>query len=251
MSIADMARATRSDAMFYVMDTDRAYEAMIEGYPKLAEWPNIIVEEPFLYTEMMEVAEEFQGKAKRGDWIVCDMVSAEWEAVQTHYSREVFGVTKAEYFLQRRQEMEDINREIRERRKAGKKADKEKKVLQPFEGYTDWNVIKPMHAEFVNTVILNNRAHVFVTAGSKALSRSGDTKRIVEQFEHVGARPEGEKRMAHLLHTCMLLKRADEDEWEMSTGKDREREQLWRAPLDSSHQFVKEYLMKVAGWKLN
>jgi hypothetical protein len=57
--------------------------------------------------------------------------------------------------------------------------------------------------------------------------------------------------MAHLLHTCMLLKRADEDEWEMSTGKDREREQLWRVALDSSHQFVKEYLMKVAGWKLN
>lgn len=236
MSIAEMARITKSDTKFYVMDTDLSAEAMLEGYPKLAEWDNLIIEEPFEYAEMMEAATTFRRKAKRGDWIICDMISTEWEAVQAHYSNEVYGTAKADYFLQKRREMEEA---------------KKSKNFQPFEGWTDWPVIKSLHNEFINTVVLNNKAHVFATAKSKPLSRSGDATSVVEQFEHLGARPEGEKRMAHLFHTALLLKRKDEETWEVSTGKDREREQLWREPLNQGRQFVKAYLMDVAGWKLN
>lgn len=243
-SIAELARKTGSDATFFVIDTDLAVEAMLDGFPKLAEWDGLVVREALEWEEMMDAAKEFKKRAERGDWIVCDMISAEWEAVQAYYSNEVYGASKAEYFLQRRIEMEQIARD----------AKKKEKNFQPFDGWTDWNVIKPLHVEFVNTVVLNNRAHVFATAGAKALHRSskgGDAKSVIEQFEHIGVRPEGEKRMSHLFHTVHLLKRQDEETWLITAGKERERKELWRKKLGPDHsQWVNRYLLKIAGWKL-
>lgn len=249
LSIAELARKTKSDATFYVIDTDLALEAMLDGFPRLAESDTLVVREAMEYNEMLEAALEFKKRAKRGDWIICDMISAEWDAVQAEYVARVFGGTKSDYFLTRRIELEEQNVAARET-----KGKREKKTFQPFEGYIDWPVVKAMHVDFMNAVVLNNRAHVFATAEAKALNRGskgGDEKGVIDQFAHLGARPAGEKRMSHLFHTVHLLKRSDDETWQMTAGKDRERKEAHRVDLGPDHgQFVKRYLMDIAGWKL-
>jgi hypothetical protein len=80
---------------------------------------------------------------------------------------------------------------------------------------------------------------------------AGDPKDIVETFAHIGARPEGEKRMSHSLHTVLFMQQVSNNTWRMRTGKDREREYVNGVLMGPTEgQFVKKYLMDVAGWSL-
>lgn len=232
LQIADMARKTKSDSHFYVIDIDYAVDRMLMGYPKLREWPNFHFEEAMSYDEIKAVAKKYRAKVKKGDWLITDLASKFWEITQDEYTFRVYGEDKADYFLAKRAEIE--------------KAAKKPKNDNAFEGWTDWPVIKEMYYNVMNDLTFT-RGHSLFTAGPKPVNRATDDKGIVADFGHIGFRPEGEKRFAHNVHTVVMLEQKKTDVYLMSTGKDREREQMTKEPIKN---FAMDYLVKRAGWSL-
>jgi len=243
LSIAEMARKTRSDARFYVVDTDEAAHTMMwRGFPKLFEAGTVEVEVATDYREVYAALEKFLKVVKPGDWLIVDLMSKLWEMAQDFYVEEVYGEDKASFFLAKRQDMQE--------------ASKKNKNFQPFEGWLDWPVIKAQYTKLSNMAFLKHRGNVLVCTGAQPLNRggmggAGDPKDIIETFAHIGARPEGEKRMAHSLHTVMFMQQVSDSTWRMRTGKDREREYVNGVSLGPNDgQFVKKYLIDIAGWSL-
>jgi hypothetical protein len=193
----------------------------------------------FDFPSYQAAAEKFKSVATEDDWIICDMFDKGWEEVQSYYSERVFGKDKGDFFLSMRKEMEESK--------------KKSKNFQPFEGWTDWTVIKPLHAEWANDIIFRHKAHVFLTAGVKPVSRSGtmkDSKDIIDAFGHIGARPAGEKGLAaHGVNSVLMFSQTRTgEEWVIDTAKDRGgRTPMIKAPAGN---FAMSYLVKVAGWDL-
>jgi hypothetical protein len=221
----------------YVIDTDYAVDRMLQS-KSFGKLDNLEVWEVDSFDEYMEAIAEIRPQAARGDWIICDLFSNAWEEAQNYFSQETYGKDMADYFL--------------ERKAAAAKASKSKKSDEGFEGASDWGVIKPLYKRFAEQVLLRNKAHVLITTGQKPLSRSGawaDKKEIIEVFDSIGFKPEGEKRTAHYPHTILHMRSKGEDEWAFTTVKDREREVVTNRDL-SGKSFAKEYLLKIAGWKV-
>ncbi len=235
LTIADLYVKTKTPGKFYLIDTDDTYWASVEEFPKVME--SNIVEAKFVYDfpSYQQAAKEFASKATPDDWIICDLFDKGWEEVQNYYSEQVFGSDKGDFFLTKRKEMEQARKN---------------KNFQPFEGWVDWTVIKPLHAEWANNVIFRHPAHVFLAAGMKPVSRKNDTKDTIEIFGHIGAKPGGEKGLAaHGVNTVIMFTQTKTGEgWSLDTAKDRGgRQALLKAPVRS---FAMDYLVKVAGWKL-
>ncbi len=243
ISVAELSRLTKSDARFYVIDTDFSAEVSLDAYPKLEASGLLEIYTPIDFDEMIEAAIHARKNAQRGDWIISDMASIAWEWAQNDYTEKVYGMTAADFFLLKRQEMEE--------------AKKKKSNLQPFDGAVDWQPIKLRYAKYINMAVLNNRAHVIATAGTKPIARSGgwkDSDSVINDFGHIGHKPAGEKNLSHAFNTVMFMGQKSKDEWEMSTGKERwgTREYVFGERLREGPkgQFARRYLVDVAGWEL-
>ncbi len=232
----DIAQAYEDADMegdFYVLDTDYATERMLyEGYPELLESGRVHVTVPYDgWSDYKAFGKSLKKQMGDDDWAVIDLMDVAWDEAQEHYSLEVYGEDKGDYFVSRRKDM--------------KKPEKE----NLFEGYTDWNVIKPLYNSFSKAVIFEHRGHTFATAGAAAVSRGGgsfgDSKEIVNTFGHVGLKPTGNKRLMHPFHTAILFTQA-KNGWHITTAKDREREMLKNEFIDD---FAYDYLRGVGGWK--
>lgn len=239
LTIADLYVKTNSPGKFYVIDTDDTYYASVEEFPAVYDSGIVEAEVVYDFPSYRKAADMFKEKATPDDWIICDMFDKGWEEVQNYYSEQVFGSDKGDFFLSMRKEMEESK--------------KKAKNFQPFEGWTDWTVIKPLHAEWANNVLFRHKAHVFLTAGVKPVSRSGgmkDSKDIIEAFGHIGAKPAGEKGLAaHGVNTVLMFSQAKTgEEWVVDTAKDRGgRKIMVREPIGN---WAMNYLVGVAKWKL-
>lgn len=237
LSIADFSQKTGSDAQFYVIDTDFVVEYMLEvGFPHLR---NVTWAEVGDWDEYMQAVEMFQRKIKKGDWMVGDLFSNAWETVQEAYTERAYGTDMASHFIERK-------------KVASKKSE------EGFEGSADWGIIKPMYRQFVTRFFYRHPGHVYACTGARALQRDGkwkDTNENIAWFDHLGFRPEGEKRTAHHAHTVLMMKKrryGDTTEYVWATGKDRERKDRADVSLGTEEQpgsFAKSYLMGVAGWR--
>jgi len=234
-SLADLSQKSGSPATFYVVDTDYAVEhTLAVGFPHLE---NVVYQTVGDWDEYMGAVTGFQPKIRSGDWLICDLLSNAWEAVQDDYAYKVFGMSMASYF--------------EERKKQAKRA-----ADEGWEGSADWNIIKPKYREFVLRFFFRHPGHVLATTGTQALRREGawkDAGETIATFDHIGFRPTGEKRTAHQAHTVLLMKQTAKGGWEWSTGKDRERPYKANVGLgDQEHpgSWAKSYCLGVAGWSL-
>jgi hypothetical protein len=237
MTIAEYYRKTNTPGKFYLLDTDDTYYANIEEFPELAE--TNIIEPHYIYewTDYMAKAKEFAAKAKPGDWIIVDLFDKGWEEAQNEYSNRVYGEDKADYYLLRREEVA--------------KAKKDPKNFQAFDGWTDWNVIKPMHASWANYVLFRNKAHVYLATTQKALDRKTDQKDIVDTFAHLGTKPGGEKSIGvHGVNTVIKFTNKSSGEWIMDTAKDRGERELMMSTRNNN--FALDYLLHPSRgkWKM-
>ena len=221
------------DGDFYVLDTDYAVERMLyDGYPDLLESGRIHVVVPYDgWNDYVDFGRSLKKNVGQDDWVIVDLMDNSWSEAQNHYSLEVYGEDKADYYIKRRKEMKNPKKD------------------NLFEGYTDWNIIKPIYESFAKTIFYSHRGHTFITTGSAAVSRTGgsfaDTKEVIATFGHVGIKPTGEKRLSHHLHTVIFFE-AVRNGWRMTTAKDREREMMKNEGIDN---FSQEYLRDVAGWR--
>lgn len=238
MSIADAYRRTNTDNKFYLLDTDDTYWANVEEYPELAESGIVVPRYVFEWEDYVATSKEFAAKAVPGDWIITDLFDKGWDEAQNYYSNQVYGEDKADYYLLRRQEVA--------------RQKKDAKNFQAFDGWTDWNVIKPIHAQWANYVLFRNQAHIFLATTQKPLDRKVDKKDIIDTFGHIGSKPGGEKSIGvHGVNTVIHFTKKDQGEWYMETAKDRgEREDMMRTRV---RDFAMDYLLhpKRGKWVLS
>jgi hypothetical protein len=228
LQIAQWAQRTKSVSRFYVLDTDsgKAVQRMLlSPSSRFAGLENVEVVECYGWEDYTKGLDGFLGKATERDWIVCDFVGTAWEAVQTFYVDQIYGSDMGQFFLDARANMRGGN---------------------PLDGWKDWSVVNRLFRGFADNLFLSNPAHVYVTAQAQTL-RETDAKEVKAVFGAHGVRPVGQKNLAYQVHTVLLSQQATPDKWVLNTIKDRERPALVGAEYND---FVRDYLMPVAGWSL-
>ena len=228
LSIAYWAHKTKSPAHFYVIDTDAAASRMLTG-ERYAPLENVTVYNAFEWLTIQSATEDIMSKVTPNDWIVVDFFGPCWSAVTEFYVTEIYGAKNmGDYFM-----------DIRRAKAKGQTA-------QELEGWKDYGVINPLFATWMNQLIHKSPAHLFGTATVAGL-RESDDKGLKSIFQAFGIRPVGQKHLAFQVHSVLLFQTMKQGEWFLSSVKDRERELLSAAPLKD---FTRDYLVKVAGWKL-
>jgi hypothetical protein len=236
-TIAQLATMTKSDARFYIIDTDVSSYRMLED-PSLDRLTDssgnpidtLIIEDDVAgWDDLMRAIAAAQKVMRPHDWMMLDMLSPAWGWVQGKFTESVFGQGTDEYFLQKRAAMRDPKKE------------------KAFEGWTDWPVINTMYRSFQNAM-LRAPGHLYATAEVKALSSDQAEKDTRIIFGPHGVIPVGQKRDMHLFQTVLLKAATRPDTYEAITVKDRGgRTKMTGTPIDN---FAKDYLVKIAGWKL-
>ncbi len=225
------ARRTNSPSRFYVIDADHTVEAMADGWDDFYE--NCTIEEPWEWDEFTDIITRFRKQGTRDDWLVVDSMDKPWESSQAGFTEKVFGKDITNFFIEQRREMDKGH---------------------PFSGSygVNWNVINKMYAAFQNE-ILRFPGHVFLTAPADQVQtpnprtgEGGDDAETLRQYQRFGVKPRGQKLLGHLPHT-VLLSVDTGGGWKMTTVKDRQRE---RMTGEDMKDFVVQYLVRRAGWKL-
>lgn len=250
LNIAKFAHLTKSDAKFYIMDSDFAMDRMLAGYPEIpfGIWndPNfpvtpesrIIVLPVFIWREYVAALNFISQYARPNDWVSVDFISNAWSAVQEHFAMEVFNQDIADYFLKVRKTLKDSD-----------------KSLNALEGWTDWQVINPLYRKWVNQLLFRGRYHVYCTAKADALSsdkKPTEDAQTRQMFLRFGVKPVGQKDLPFQFHTVLYASRivnpaTQQDERIITAVKDRERPEVNGAVLKN---FTQDYLVNVAGWSL-
>ena len=234
-TIAQLAQMTKSDAKFFIIDTDVSAYRMLEdpSLDRLTDTdgnpiPNLFIEDQvFDWESLAGAIKRCHAQMGPQDWMMLDMISPAWSWVQSAFTEKVFGQGTDDYFLQKRAAMRDPKRE------------------KTFEGWTDWPIINTMYKGFTNA-LLRTPGHLYATAEIKALSDMAekDTKFM---FGPYGVQPVGQKRDMHLFQTVILKTATRPGQYEAITVKDRSRPPMAGTPINN---FAKDYLVKAGGWKL-
>jgi hypothetical protein len=226
LDIAKWSARTKSDARFYVLDTDFAVDRMVASYPEIH--PNIVIQTGYDWNDYMAFQRNVLANARPHDWVIVDFVGTAWEAVQQHYIEEVFNKDIGDYFLYVR------------------KASNEKGL----EGWTDWSVINGLYRQWFNPLIFKSRANVLCTAKATPLSSDRNPTEDTttrQTFLRYGVKPQGQKDLQYPFHTLLITGRDAKGTRTISTVKDREREEVSGLAVAS---FTLDYLKNIAGWEM-
>lgn len=203
-----------------------------------AEGGRIVLFRPRNWDEYCWGLNQAFGRAKtegtRDDWIVIDNQSNLWEQVQSWYTVKAYGKTPAELALEIRQRQIKTNK-------------KNHTVME--EQFTDWGAINPQYVENVRKNLLNPPCHILGLAMQKQLDKDEKDKDARATWGPYGVKPAGQKATGQDARTVLLLtkdQRFDQQTYLMTACKDRERESV--NSMEWSN-FVKDYLVKVGGWK--
>lgn len=231
MDIALRAHKTGSDARFRCLDTDFTVDRMLSGerFAGLHVDDGGNIEHTLVdsYDVLMDGLKGYRAITRPQDWLIVDMMSFVWPAVQGYYTAQVFGEELGSFFL------------------AAREAEKDRE----FEGWTDWKVINKLYQDFTGP-LYRLQGHLFATA---SIDKTGDKddEAVKRMFGKFGVKPVGQKHSGHLFHTILWSfpesTKAGE-EWHVTSVKDRERKML----VDQKWtDFSVDYLVRVGGWKLS
>lgn len=165
-----------------------------------------------------------------GDWVVIDSITPSWDAVQDWFQEMVYGTDVANHMRElKAQHPNDASEYGRA-------------VLETM----NWPLVKKEYQARAAKPLMKWPGNLVVTAEAKALPKKkvDDEDRLL--YGVLGVKPAGYTRLHHLAATNLFLSHPAQGEWEMSTIKDRNREEQWRLGMED---FAVDYLMGVAGWK--
>lgn len=239
LSILKLAAMTGSDAKGYVIDSDGGSVAHMLGasdtFAKIRD--RVEIHEVYEWPDWVEAANRIQKAAKPGDWVLIDMISDAWDAVQNYVTEQVYECDRGDFMLGYRLKIQ------KQRKNKGNN-----KGEAPANDQVDWQAIKALYKQFMAMIYLRTKANVYATASQRDLRTDymADSKDLRRMFGEVGVLPQGEKNLAHRFHTVLLCTGSQsKGEWALTTIKDREREAM------EDHQvkdFARDYLIKIAGW---
>ena len=230
LNIAKFAALTKSDAQFYILDTDFAVDRMLTSYPETVD--RIHVSTGYEWRDYMQFLIDIRTKARPQDWVIVDFIASAWQAVQDDFVMQVFAQDTADYFL-----------------KVRKEAKKDSASLEAFSGWVDWQVINQRYFQWAKPLIFGGRYNLYATSKADALSSGNkptESAAVRSLFLPYGVKPQGQKDLPFSFHTVLITGKSPTG-WTLTSVKDRERELL--TGLEVSN-FTTDYLVKVAGWKL-
>jgi hypothetical protein len=185
------------------------------------------------WTDYTAFARLVLSEATPEDWVIVDFIGSAWQAVQDHFTQEVFNKDIGDYFLETR-----------------KALSKGASALGALEGWTDWQVINALYRQWITPLLVRGRSHLLATAKVDSLSPSksptedSSTRQLLSSFN---SKPVGQKELIYQFHTVLLTGRNGAGQFTLNTVKDRERAEL-RGHILSN--FALDYLKGVGGWHL-
>jgi hypothetical protein len=233
LNIAVKAQLTKSDAQFYVLDTDDAVDGMVETNPKYQALENLHISPGFEYPDCISWLKRSREIVKPQDWLVVDFVDSIWDTTQRYFTAEVFEQDMGNYFLQARKALSG-----------------DAKNLKAFEGWTDWQVINKLYGDFANPLFKRTRANIYCTSKIEEVAEDEKNREVRQMFGSAKVKPTGQKHLGFQFRTIVVFSKVVSGQTERftyTTIKDRERE-LQRS--HSCENFTTDYLVEVAGWKL-
>lgn len=223
--LANWLHKTKSPNKIYLLDADHAFDAQCEAFPEFEE---VVV--PYRVTEWKhceEAIRAFNMQGQRDDWLVVDRIDNAWESVQNSFTEQVYGKNLSTYFVDAKKRSQD------EMANALGGAHGEK-----------WGIINKMYSNFFSQV-LNWQGHSIWCAGVKGWSDNDDPA-LVKIYQRHGLRPSGQKDLGKSCLTAIQLQPKG-DGFIYTSVKDLHRELQTGQPMND---FVLDYLVKVAKWKL-
>lgn len=245
-AIARMAAETGSDAHFYVIDTDESsgmvlidpalkslWKEDMSGLSnvtviKVSHWDDLLATLTELQGELRQGKFVTQGKIRKQDWLMIDLLSPTWQWCQDWYTRRVFHLGLDEFFLQQRESMKPSD-----------------KKMNGLEGWKDYTIINPQYA-LLQDRILRSPGNVYATAEIKALNVEQADKETKLTFGPYGVSPVGQKRTPHVFSTIVWKTWPSVNEREGISVKDRGGRVMMQGKKITD--FAKDYLIGVAGW---
>jgi hypothetical protein len=233
LSIARKAQLTKSDAQFYVLDTDDSAEGMVELNDEYSKLTNLHITTAYEYPEYMAWLKKIREKVNPWDWVIVDFVDVIWEATQRYFTEEVFQEDMGNYFLQARKALSG-----------------DAKNMKAFEGWTDWQVINKLYGDFANPLFKRTRCNLYCVSKIEEVREDEKNRETRQLFGAAKVKPTGQKHLGFQFRTIVVFSKVVSGETERftyTTIKDRERELQKTHKCDS---FVTDYLQEIASWKL-
>lgn len=237
LTLAEWIHKTKSDAIVHVADTDRTWDDMapyddhLEKIVDVTDCPAWEQIRQFIRDVPIDLA-------KADDWLVVDMISRCWDRAQEGYFEKVFGREMDEFFMQ-------------------VQADRAKAIGGDFG--SNWQAINKMYATLTTLIMSRWPGHVLCcTPAQRIWEANRDDKTLVQypEFGRLGFKPQGQKDLSHQFRTILFMQQAPSG-WVWSTAKERnppgmeEGQAGYRGYVagERMNDFVRDYLMKVGGWR--
>lgn len=245
LDVAEWSHKTKATIRMPVLDTDKAWDDMAPYDDHLDK-----IVEPFACPDWDSIRSSIRkieaGGYEPDDILVVDMAHRIWDRAQEGFFEQVFGKEIDEFFVMAQR-------------------DRQKAISGEYG--TNWQAINKMYAAFSKLIMNSFPGHVIVcTSGARiwqddkgSITHEGDRKLVVTypDFAKIGYRPQGQKDLPHAFRTILFLQDSPAG-WRWSTAKERnppgssEGDPGYRAYYagEQMKSFTKNYLIKVAGWKL-
>jgi hypothetical protein len=238
-SWADWHQKTGAKGLFYVMDTDRAWEAM---RPVDGRLDHVIVHSPLTdWDDYKPAFNKALHLATKDDVLVVDMVDKAWSKAQTGFTEKAFGQDIDEFFIQLRKSNDRFGGDYG----------------------TNWQTVNAVYGQVMDVIQNKWPGHVVACAPSVELrqpdqktGKGGDSSVVLREFGRIGRKPQGQKDLPHAFHTVLFMEESPSG-WVINTAKERnppglkEGDEGYRRYLvgEKVSDFVRTYLFGVAGWK--
>lgn len=252
LTIAHLAHLTKSDAQFWVLDSDQEVELAIQPgfeFEHLANRIHVfdVPKSGDGVPEWLKASKTVRKNAGPNDWIIIDRLSVLWSILPSWWIEEVYQENELDYWATMR------------RISLGK--EEGKKGFGGMAEAVDWQKIKSVRASIENPLVAS-RSHLLVTC---------DEKTVVEHFDRDGSerakyevvdnfKPGGDKESVKAYHSLYRLKRVAGVS-ELHMVRDRHMEHVWGEsdkvkrgrvmPIKKGKTgFAKAVLVDLRGWKL-
>lgn len=259
IAIMDHYHRIKSKRKFWIIDSDNAIEAIgLEGGKFDYLMPMVAgIWHPETFEAWKEPIETVREKAHPQDWVIADLINSTWDEMPDWWMAEVYGDDSWSYWVQTRKEIvaaEEAGRKGHEKQFGGTAG-------------VDWNMIKKTYRGSIERPLIKYApCHIICLAEEQEIDERHDKDGLKAHYARTsGIRPRGEKQSDHRYHTIMRMTRSISKTGrsvtarELTVHKDRGgREDKWEEiggrgltiPVTGELTFVRDYLIKVGGWKI-
>lgn len=221
------------DVQFWVKDTDISFaydRGLALEYPDVDERGNVHVLLSSNWDEYIETGEQIVRDGKPGDVFVVDNGTFPWQWVQDAHAQAQYGKDIDVFLAELRRQYAGDNKEYAKALSEG----------------MQWPIInKKFQAGFYRP-FHSWRGHAVIVAQAKSTKNEKDED-MLTQFKVHGAMPAGQKDLAYVMRTNMLMMDRGRGKWAFSTTKDQGRDKVEKVDMT---EFAMDYLVELAGWQV-